>query len=292
MGTIFGTITGVVAEFQLLEEANNSVAEATGKLTEMEAKGEQGTTQYSQAQQQLEKAQRFLRFTTRNLALAVTNFIPEILLLVTSLSKAKVAAEAAGPAFKEVGAVSKAVAAETTIANTALNSQAGSFAIMSKNAKAVKPALTDVGLAADGVGVAVAKSGNIFTKFIGIITNKWFIVLAAASAALLAFVENWGGFRDIVNQAGVALGNFAPILKGILEPMGKFGDWLAETLGNKAKTGTDEAKKGFKGLSKEAVKAAEDVQKAWEETLDNLVEMTKKERLKYLKDLGFGKEGA
>ena len=87
MGTIFGTITGVVAEFQLLDDAQAQVAEATAKLTQLEKDGQKGTAAYTQAMQQKEKAERFASFTTRNLALAVSNFVPEILLLTTTLAK-------------------------------------------------------------------------------------------------------------------------------------------------------------------------------------------------------------
>ncbi len=82
---LFGTITGIVAEFQLYGDASSRVAAAQAQINALVASGQKGTGAYSQALQSLAKDQRFLDFSTRNLALAFTNLIPDTILIINGL---------------------------------------------------------------------------------------------------------------------------------------------------------------------------------------------------------------
>jgi len=87
MGAIFGTITGVIFELQLMGDASKQVAQDQAKLNQLQEAGLEGTKEYSQAEQALAKDHRFLEFSSRNLAAAVANFVPELLMVTSMLSK-------------------------------------------------------------------------------------------------------------------------------------------------------------------------------------------------------------
>src|SRR6185503_9834503 len=49
IGAIFGTVTGVIAEFSTLQDAQQQVAASTQHLSELEKAGKKGTNEWSQA---------------------------------------------------------------------------------------------------------------------------------------------------------------------------------------------------------------------------------------------------
>ena len=85
LSATFGTITGVVFEMQLMTDASKQVADSQAVVNDLIAQGKQGTAQYSQAVQALGKDQRFLEFSSRNMALAITNLIPDVLLITNGI---------------------------------------------------------------------------------------------------------------------------------------------------------------------------------------------------------------
>src|SRR5688500_2564139 len=79
------------------------------------------------------------------------------------------------------------------------------------------------------LGSAVADFGNkllmVFVK------NPVLAAITLLATAVLGLMFNFGGFRDRVNEVGVALGKMFPFFKPILDAMGWFGD-LAGKVGN------------------------------------------------------------
>lgn len=129
LSATFGTITGVVFELQLMDDANKQVADSQAAVNELIASGQQGTAQYQQAMQALGKDQRFLAFATRNLALAFTNFIPDIILVINGMLslKDRIAGVAGatglgslGIGMQRAGTQMRAFATETVAARDAL----------------------------------------------------------------------------------------------------------------------------------------------------------------------------
>lgn len=122
---LFGTLTGIAFELQLVGDANNQVAQSQSVLNGLIAAGQQGSTQYSQAQQALAKDQRFLEFSTRNLALAFTNLIPDVLLLTNGLLNLTAKFATTGTAATTLGTGLTGLQTATTTTGTAMTTLSG-----------------------------------------------------------------------------------------------------------------------------------------------------------------------
>jgi len=70
------------------------------------------------------------------------------------------------------------------------------------------------------------------------VTNPFFLALTIGGSILAAFITNLGGFRDKLNEVGVALGNAAGPLKPFLTMIGDLGNGLTKMFGG----ATDETK--------------------------------------------------
>ena len=69
-----------------------------------------------------------------------------------------------------------------------------------------------------GLGGAAAGAGAARTGFLGLgaAAGPLIAIIASIAVTLGAVNQNWGGFRDILNNVGVALGNAVPQLEGVL----------------------------------------------------------------------------
>ena len=76
-------------------------------------------------------------------------------------------------------------------------------------------------------GMAVVGFGKAL--FGAIVANPILLAIAAISAAVLALITNFGGFRDMINGIGVAIGNAIPGLKGFLDWIGQGANAALDT---------------------------------------------------------------
>ena len=124
-------------------------------------------------------------------------------------------------------------------------------------------------------------------------------LLVGAGTALVAFAENWYGFRDAVNAAGVALGNFLPQLKPVLDFLGGtvgtgilkiFGVDIPEAAkksGDAMKDGMEEGSAAAKEAAEWGKKVADSWQKIQEPFLKLIDDKKWKQLAKQIKELGF-----
>jgi len=206
-GTMIGTITGVVFELNTMDDAQKQVADSQAKLTELENEGKKGTEEYSRAQQALAKDQRYLTLTSRNLALAFTNFIPEILLAVTQVAKMKAGAKAGGDAIKVLTGSTKALSAETAIYNTVQAANTQGFGA------GVKP-IKDMTFATEGLTAAQVRGTGIAKSFMGALMIGGPIALGVGIAAIVIDIANRINqqFIPALEKGGVKAKEFGSLL--------------------------------------------------------------------------------
>ena len=118
-----------------------------------------------------------------------------------------------------------------------------------ENAAAMEAQAAASNAAATGiktVGVESTRTGKLLA-LLGL-TNPFFVALTVGGGLIAAFVTNMFGFRDAVNQVGVALGNAVPFLKGFLDMLGGAGKFLVDSFGMGSKAVTDYTKTTTKSL--------------------------------------------
>ena len=87
--------------------------------------------------------------------------------------------------------------------------------------------ITGFGTTLKAAGKSVLEFGRtLLTTFI---SNPILLAITAISAAVLALITNFGGFRDAVNGVGVAIGNAIPGLKGFLDWFGQSANAALDT---------------------------------------------------------------
>jgi hypothetical protein len=175
---LFGTLTGIAFELQLVNDANAQVAESQGKLNQLVAEGKQGSQQYSQAQQALAKDQRFLEFSTRNLALAFTNLIPDVLLIINGMLSLR----------DKIGGVTgssglPALARSASAARTEVTALGGALAVAGAEMKAFQ-ATSATPLGKFGIGGAGAGGLGAITGAGGLLSGLTSILAIAGPIAL------------------------------------------------------------------------------------------------------------
>jgi hypothetical protein len=173
MSAFFGTLTGIAFELQLVGDANKQVAESQGQVNALIAAGKEGTGQYSQAVQALGKDQRFLEFSSRNLALAFTNLIPDVLLVTNGIiqltdkfSKTGAAAATATAGLTTVANGMTTAATSTAVLNTAQTTLGTGFTNSANAMKTIVPVLTatraeQAGLILTTNGLTAAQTGMV-----------------------------------------------------------------------------------------------------------------------------------
>lgn len=212
--SFFGTLTGIAFELQLVSDAQGQVAESSARLNQLTQQGLQGSQQYSQAQQALAKDQRFLEFATRNLGLAFTNLIPDVLLIVNGLlnlqSKLATtrAAEAEAAATTKIATAefrANGIAAATSAAPLASLGVAGRAAAIGEEEAAVGARVLGISLRSllisTGVGAALVLVGLALEPLI-----ENFMKSHEASAAAAEGFTQVSGSTD---QVGTAVGTMA-----------------------------------------------------------------------------------
>jgi hypothetical protein len=164
MSAFFGTLTGIAFELQLVGDANKQVAQSQGVVNGLIAAGKEGTGQYSQAVQALGKDQRFLEFSSRNLALAFTNLIPDVLLITNGIiqltdkfAKTGAAAATATAGLTTVTSGMTAAATSSTVLNTAQATLGTGFVNSSNAMKTMIPVLA--GTRAEQAGLVLTSNG-------------------------------------------------------------------------------------------------------------------------------------
>lgn len=102
-------------------------------------------------------------------------------------------------------------------------------------------------------GTAILGFGKALT--IALLSNPITAIIAGISAAVLALATDFGGVRTAINNAGVAVGNAIPQLKGLLQSVGDLVngglDWIANQLG--IKKSTDEVNKSSSDAAKQGL---------------------------------------
>ncbi len=194
MSALFGTITGIVFEFQLMSDASKQVSDSQAVVNGLIAQGKQGTAQYQQALQALGKDQRFLEFSTRNMALAFTNLIPDVLLITNGFIQLSAK-------FQTTGTAAQTFSTGMTGVQTAM--------------KATTLATTELGVAQTVLGNGLTTSGNSFKAVVPILTQagQGMIGIGTAGTAAVGGLTSLntatGGLRTglaaTVTSAGTAI---------------------------------------------------------------------------------------
>jgi hypothetical protein len=156
-----------------------------------------------------------------------------------------------------------------------------------------------LGGAMSKLGGSLTTAGAAVSGFLGKI-----IKIAAPIGAIIIAVEawknNWGGVGDVVNQAGVKIGNIHPILKTTTELLAKVGNSIDrlihgdfEGLKNIWVGGSKEMADATTEMSEKQQKALEELHQGLEETsvagaelVTEFVEMDKKARKTFLFEHG------
>ena len=201
-GLIFSTTmlsTGIfeaIGMFQGLQDASAKLAAAEQKVNDLQSQGKEGTKEYADATKELTDAKRGYNFIARFTAQSFGDLIPMSLLLVSSLLNMS-------------------------------SSIGGLTAVKTKLGKVV----TKLTGAFRGLGTAIGGAGaaGLFASLTNPISLVM-IAITAVTAAVIALATNFGGFRDAVNNAGVALGEMFPRFQGILTEIGKQGNALLDTI--------------------------------------------------------------
>ena len=214
MGAIFGTITGVIFELQLMGDASQQVAQDTAKLNQLQAAGLEGTKEYQQAEAALAKDQRFLSFSTRNLAAAVANFVPELLMVTSMLSKGGGVTQIFSGALSKLTPIFGGLTGATAGAATATGAFSGALANMNNVTSA-------------GIG----NLGGLKAAFVGLLGP---IGLAVAAAAAIALGVK--ALQDRMDAAGL---KFTQMKNGLLmdqESGNKSANEFSEVAGKTGKS--------------------------------------------------------
>jgi hypothetical protein len=189
LSSFFGTLTGIIFEMQLFDDANKQVAASQAQLNQLIAEGKTGSAQYSQAQQALGKDQRFLEFATRNLALAFTNLVPDTILIANGILSLRDKVNAARPAVETLAGTARVAGTElATVGGIAATSATplGKLGVVGRTAAA---GMTEGAVAAGGLRTALVAIGGPIA-----------IILAVAGAiAALALA-----FQPLIQNAQAA----------------------------------------------------------------------------------------
>lgn len=215
---LFGTLTGIVFEFQLVSDAQNQVSESTARLNELVAQGQQGTTQFSQAQQALAKDERFLEFSTRNLALAFTNMIPDTLLIINGILSLSQKLTATKVPMQELA---------TSTTNTGIQIRTTGLIAATSEAP-----LTGLGVAGRSAGIGMTEAG-VGARFLGVSLRSLLIstgigaALVVIGLALEPVIEGFIQSRQAADQAASGLGDAAGKIGGSASQVeSKFNDLI------------------------------------------------------------------
>jgi hypothetical protein len=295
-GLTFG-LTGLVSSgveaigmWGIYTDAQKRVDEATRELAEATKKYGEDSKQVKDATNELAQAERALNMVRRNTILSMFDMVTWITLTVNGILKLRQGQQAAAIAQQQL-------AATTTIAAAAQQRQVISTNLLSVGTFTLTPRLLSTAAATGAITpAAIAATGAVsgLTKAMRLlkIASVIGIPLVILEIASQAFQNNWGGFADKVNAVGKAFGDWFPILKPILEILGKIGRTIAaiftgnfEEIG-KIWSGTSEGMSEATKMSEELSKAIDDLNKASAEYVLNLAEMDKKQRKSALFDLG------
>jgi len=189
---LFGTLTGIAFEYQLVADASSRVADAQAQVNALVAAGQKGTGAYNQAVSSLAKDQRFLEFSTRNMALAFTNLIPDVLLITNGIIQLTDKFRVHAAAAAEVGTATAGLAAQTVTATGITNTFSVAETTLGTASLTARDAITAEGAvittfraeetAAVGTTDALALSqGTLVTR-----TGEVLPAMAAAGGAMAA----------------------------------------------------------------------------------------------------------
>ena len=135
--------------------------------------------------------------------------------------------------FRRIGDGIRALPGHFTAAGSSIK---GFFTNFGTNIGKLPGLLKSAGTAVTGFGRALI---GVF------VSNPILGIIAAIGVAISALIFDFGGFRTAINQAGVALGNAIPPLKGVLQWIGEVGNAALDSVA------------GFFGFETGASKAAE-----------------------------------
>lgn len=335
-GLAFGMIGLVTAGAEMggmlsmYQSTVQGTAEAHANLDRALKESGKNSKDYKDAVSEVSKAERWASMVRRNLILSTFDLVPFVLLTINALAKLRNLHRGAGAAVApeiaanealtaalakntvaiEVNNAAKASGVASARTFTAAQSQAALATATSTGAFTKTSIALGAGSAAASVGaVKVGALSGIFSKvasaavFLVTKIGPIAIAIGLVLTAIKAWKENWGGFGDAVNQAGVQIGNIHPILKSLMEIIGKVSSAIGALM-NLDFAGAKEAIFGkagtasSMGMSKADEKALEDQKKRLEDYInfredlgDELVDMKKKERKEAFFDMGFkGKE--
>jgi hypothetical protein len=192
----------------------------------------------------------------------------------------------------------KAVTTTTIESTGAQIANAAAMKVTGASATSTIPPLNGVAAAELRAGTAAKVMGSSMRT--ALIRTGIGAIIVIIGTALVAFTQNWYGFRDAVNAAGKAIGDFLPFLRPLLDGLTFVGNLLGDGIPQSA----DAAEAGLDGVSgtmddvTESGKTMNQILEQAKAKFRGLLEEMsgldkKKDRINFAKDLGikgsFGK---
>ncbi len=282
----------------------NKVIDLTNKLTAVQQKYGQNSTQAAKAQRDLTAAQEKASIAAernsviqQSLSERTADFAVNILPNLIGVGSGVI------QVLQGMRSAQQEVAAVTTITGDAVSVANAQMAISKVSAGEL--ALANKGLAASEIatGEAATVAGSAMRT--ALIRTGIGALLVAAGTALIAFTQNWYGFRDAVNAAGKALGDFLPFLRPVLDFLGgTVGQGLLKLLGADIPQAAGASADALESVgaagtkaAQEASQAAQEVASAWSNIFKSIDisgfsgSKKFKDQFRAISDLGFGKGG-
>lgn len=286
-----------------LEAAQNKVSKLTTKLANDIQKYGQNSKEVAQdaadlsvAQGRLAVAQERNSLNQEHLNEQIADFAVNILPNLISVGSGVI------QVIQGFRSAQQEAAAVTTITGDAIAVQNAQMAI--SKVGAAELAVANKGLAASEIATGEAATVAGTAMRTALIRTGIGALLVAAGTALVAFTQNWWGFRDAVNSAGAAIGKFLPGLTPMLNLLQQVGEWMNRLFGTEIPQSADAASTAIEGVGAAGTKAAEATQKAAEEISKSWSDIFKsidisafsgknkfKDQFKAIRELGFGKSG-
>lgn len=322
---MFGITTAGAEMFgmlSMLQQVQLAQKEALEEQSAALKEGGKESKAYKDATMEVVKVNRWAAMTQRNFMLSIFDMVPFTIMAVHGITKMVTAAKelkaakAAADNLRLLGFNASGVAAQMLRAGTSIGgftpqlskfsnattiATTGTFKFGQETVKTTK--FFGAGEAAlISNAVAMGKSSQAATgaakamRVLGI-AMKVLIPLIALEVGAQAFANNWGGFRDKINEVGVAIGNTIPALKGMLGWIDKIGrSIVAIFTGDFESIGdiwdTDKMEKGIqlsdtvKKAQEELAQSIKESAQAGSELVTEFVEMDKKARKTFLFEHG------
>ena len=315
-GLTFG-LTGMVTAgieavgmFSMLQDSQQRVTDAQAELNDMQAQGITSGSDYQRVTNELEKAQRALRFSMRFTILSFADMIPFVLNTVNSLVKVRTAAAENRVAMQALGTTVRTTGAEMAVFGTqqklaatsamplatALKAQQVQMSVGSKSALGM--AVGYQAMEKGAIGATVATNGLKLAIKGALIATGIGAAIVLITSYMEAYANNTMGARDRTNELGKAIGDAVPPLRGFLDALKSAGEGALKFLGMLPTEATDKVKEMSDKMKDDILKNMDDIREGHQALVEEFRHETFgeghkgwKEQFKFLKELGFDKEG-